>query len=214
MRSIPKDREPASLTEHRSAPGTDYDGYRDKDTLRACLVKEQRGLCCYCLSRIRAERDSTKIEHWHSQAHYNTEQLDYSNLLGACMGNEGRPGEDQHCDTRKGERNLSRNPANPMHRVEDVVRFAGDGRIFSNDPAFDTELNDVLNLNLAFLRNSRKNLLRAFQTGLEALHKRGQLRRTELEKWLRLWNGESDTGELQPFCQVVVYWLRKRLSRP
>jgi hypothetical protein len=63
MRTILKGVEPASLTEYRSAPGTGYDGYRDKDTLRAHLVKEQRGLCCYCLSRIRAERDSTKVEH-------------------------------------------------------------------------------------------------------------------------------------------------------
>jgi hypothetical protein len=127
------------------------------------------------------------------------------------MGNEGKPGRDQHCDTRKGERDLSRNPANPMHRVEDVVRFLGDGRILSNDPAFETEINDVLNLNLAFLRNNRKEVLRAFQTWLD---RRGQLPRAELERRLRLWNGESDTGELEPFCQVVVYWLRKKLSRP
>ncbi len=52
MRTILKGREPASLTEHRATPGADYDGYRDKDTLRAHLVAEQRGLCCYCLSRI------------------------------------------------------------------------------------------------------------------------------------------------------------------
>lgn len=214
MRRILKGREPASLTEHRSAPDTDYDGYLDKDTLRACLVKEQRGLCCYCLSRIRAERGSTKIEHWHSRARYNTEQLDYSNLLGACMGNEGKQGRDQHCETRKGERDLSRNPANPIHRVEDVVQFAGDGRVFSNDPVFDSELNDVLNLNLAFLVNNRKATLRALQEWVETLDERGQLSRTTLEKKLRQWNGESNTGDLQEFCQVVVYWLRKRLSRP
>lgn len=210
MRRILKHPEPTSLTRHRSTPGTDYDGYRDKDTLRANLVGEQRGLCCYCLSRIRAERNSTKIEHWHCQSQYKTEQLDYPNLLGSCMGNEGKPGRDQHCDSRKGERDLSRNPANPMHRVEDVVRFGGDGRIFSNDPVFNTELNDVLNLNLAFLRNNRKDTLTAFQA---ALGKRGELQRTTLEQWLQRWNGDSDTGELQPFCQVVVYWLRKRLSR-
>src|ERR1035438_2568954 len=44
MRRIQKGREPASLTEHRAATGTDYENYRDKDTLRAHLVKEQRGL--------------------------------------------------------------------------------------------------------------------------------------------------------------------------
>ena len=83
MRQIRKGREPASLTEYRLSAGADYDGYRDKDILRSCLAEEQRGLCCYCLSRIRAERDAMKIEHWHCQDNYKTEQLLYSNLLRA-----------------------------------------------------------------------------------------------------------------------------------
>jgi uncharacterized protein (TIGR02646 family) len=210
VRNVQKSSGPVSLTEHRASTGTDYDGYRDKDTLRAYLVNEQRGLCCYCLSRIRLEHSAMKIEHWHSQDRYPAERLDYSNLLAACMGNEGKPAKDQHCDTRKGDRDLSRNPANPMHRVEDVTQFTGDGRVVSRDPAFGAELNDVLNLNLAFLVNNRKATLTAFQDLLG----RGQLSRSSLEKLLRTWNGESDAGELRPFCQVVVYWLRKRLARP
>lgn len=210
MRTILKRAEPNKLAEHRLTPGADFDSYLDKDTLREYLVQEQRGLCCYCLAPIRAERDAMKIEHWHCQANYAVEQLDYSNLLGACMGNEGRRRSDQHCDTRKGNRDLSRNPANPMHHVEHLTRFQGDGRIVSNNPVFDAELNEVLNLNLPFLRNSRKAVLSAFQQGLV---KRGHLSRAVLEKWLRHWNGESDPGKLQPFCQVVVYWLRKKLAR-
>lgn len=150
-----------------------------------------------------------KIEHWHSQSRYEAERLDYSNLLGACMGNEGHYAKDTHCDTRKGERDLARNPANPLHRVENIIQFLGDGRITSTDPAFDAELNEVLNLNLKFLVNNRKEILTAFQ----GLLKRRQLSRPKLEKLLRKWNGESDTADLEPFCQVVVYWLRKRLKR-
>lgn len=211
MRAIKKRREPASLTEHRSSPGANYGNYRGKDELRASLVREQRGICCYCLSRIRAEYGSAKIEHWHCQARYPAEQLDYPNLLGACTGNEGSSGSDQHCDTRKGDRDLSRNPANPMHQVEAVIRFNGDGTIFSSDPTFDNELNEVLNLNLKFLKNNCKAVLSAFQGFLD---KRGQqLPRRGVEMQLQDWNGDSTTGELQPFCQVVVYYLRKRLSR-
>jgi uncharacterized protein (TIGR02646 family) len=210
MRTIVKGREPASLTEHRSSPGANYENYRDKDTLRTNLVNEQRGLCCYCLSRIRAERGKMKIEHWHCQDYYPSQQLDYSNLLGACMGNEGKLGRDQHCDTRKGNRDLSRNPANQMDRVEEWVRFGGDGRVYSNDRELDRELNDVLNLNLAFLMNNRKATLTGF---IDALPRAGSLQRTTLERWLRRWNGESGTDELQEYCQVIVYWLRKRLAR-
>jgi uncharacterized protein (TIGR02646 family) len=213
MRSILKGEEPASLTHYRAATphDPDYESYRDKDSLRTYLTREQRGLCCYCLSRIRAEPGAMKVEHWHCQKNHSAEQLDYSNLLGACLGNEGKRHRDQHCDTRKGDRDLSRNPANPLHRVDEAIRFSGDGRIFSVDPVFDTELNDVLNLNLPFLKRNRKATLTAFQDGLA---RRGPLQRAELEKWLRQWNGESETGELREFCQVVVFWLRKRLNRP
>ncbi|MGE0761597.1 MAG: retron system putative HNH endonuclease [Pirellulaceae bacterium] len=207
MRAITKGKEPASLAEHRANPGADYEG-ADKDDLRFSLVTEQRGLCCYCLSRIRPELGSMKIEHWHSQKRYPAEQLDYTNLLGACMGNEGQSPRYQHCDTHKANRDLSRNPANPSHRVADLIRYAPDGTIRSDDKIFDQELNSVLNLNIAVLKSNRKAVLDGF---LGALPRHGDLPRSTVEKWLRDWNGDSGSGELQPFNQVIVYWLRKRL---
>jgi uncharacterized protein (TIGR02646 family) len=213
MRSIVKGTEPHSLTEYRHTPGATFGDYLDKPTLRISLVAEQRGLCCYCLERILPQIGAMKIEHWHSQApgRYPAEQLDYTNLLGACMGNQGQRWNQQHCDTRKGERDFSRNPANAMLRIEELVRFLGNGRIVSDDPNFDAELNEVLNLNAARLMNSRKAVLDTFKATLD---KRGNLKRATLLKWLRDWNGESQAGELREFCQVVVYWLRKRLARP
>jgi hypothetical protein len=153
-----------------------------------------------------------KIEHWHSQSpsRYPAEQLTYWNLLGACLGNQGQPLEHQHCDTRKGDRDFSRNPAIAMPRVEDLIRFEGDGRIVSDNAAFEAELNEVLNLNEAYLRNSRKALLEGFKGGLQ---KRGHLSRETVLKWAEDWNGDLSVGELREFCQVVVYWLRKRLAR-
>jgi len=40
---------------------------------------------------------------------------------------------------------------------------------------------------------------------------RGSGRR--LERWLDEWNGDSHQDRLQPYCQVVVHWLRKKLRR-
>ena len=156
MRTIRKAAEPHSLTEHRLAAGATYENYLEKDELRRRLVDEQRGLCCYCMAEIRADRGGMKIEHWRSRARHPDQQLDYSNLLASCMGNDGKRKADYHCDTSKGERDLSRNPANPLHHVEELTRFSGDGRIVSSGPAFDSELNEVLNLNLPFLVNNRK----------------------------------------------------------
>jgi uncharacterized protein (TIGR02646 family) len=210
MRAIVRGAEPASLTQHRLTPHADYENYPDKDTLRASLVKEQRGLCCYCLSRIQPKAGRMKIAHWHSQDLHPEEQLAYLNLLGACLGNKGQSLKLQHCDTLQRNRDISRNPANPAHRIERFVHYEADGRIRSHEPTFDAQLNEVLGLNVPILKNNRKAVLEAFKT---ALLKRGELSRTTLERWLSEWNGDLDQNELPEFCQVVVYWLRKRLAR-
>lgn len=209
MRDIIKSSEPESLTEHRCQPHANYDNYSDKDGLRASLVNEQRGLCCYCLARIRPTSDRMKIEHWRSQSTFAAEQLDYSNLLGSCLGNVGRARAQQHCDTFKGHAFLSRNPANQNHQMESLIRFDGAGLVYSTDPALNRELNEVLNLNVAILKNNRKQILDLFKASLS----RGSLTRSQIEKKLADWNGDSHAGELRPYCQVVVYWLRKRLRR-
>lgn len=212
MRTIVKSEEPASLAQHRLTPHASYGNLskENSDELRTALVSEQRGLCCYCLRHIQPQGDVMKIEHWHSRSRYSAEQLVYSNLLGACLGNKGQRLQLQHCDARKGRRDLSRNPADSMPRIEDMVRFAGDGRISSDNPSFDSELNEILNLNEAFLKNSRKAVLDAFR---ESLVKRGHLPRATLSRWVEDWNGELHAGELREFCQIVVYWLRKKLVR-
>jgi uncharacterized protein (TIGR02646 family) len=210
MRTIAKNPEPHSLTEHRAANPTDYIGYPDKDALRASLATEQRGLCCYCQGRIRASIGSMKIEHWQSHSGYPNQRLVYRNLLGACMGGEGQRGNDQHCDTFKAERDLSRNPAEHSHNVGGFIHSLSDGRITSSNPVFDRELNEILNLNLPVLKNSRRDVLRAFQ---RTLQKRRMLTRLTWVKLLGEWNGESDTGELNPYCSVIVYWIEKKLAR-
>jgi len=83
MRTIQKGPEPATLTQYRQQPDAVYDNYGNKADLRAALVAEQRGLCCYCQSRIRATPAHMKIEHWQCQADHPARQLDFSNLLGA-----------------------------------------------------------------------------------------------------------------------------------
>lgn len=210
MRAISKRHEPPSLTEHRSSPSATYGNYTHTAELTAELVAEQRGLCCYCLSRIRADDGSARVEHWHCQADYPGETLDYSNLLAVCRGTDGQPSSAQHCDRSKGQLLLSRNPANPGDNVEEVIRFSGDGTIISSDPGFDREINDVLHLNLKLLKNNRQAVLVAFTL---ALPRRGAWTRTALEKELRKWKGESTAGPLQPYCQVIVDWIRRRLRR-
>jgi len=208
MRATQKRSEPSSLTQHKRLPHADYDNYHHKDELRFALVAEQKGICCYCMQRIRPNAAHMKIEHWHCQALYPNDQLDYANLLGACRGNEGQPKYQQHCDTHKGNDSLLYNPANPAHRIEDRVRYLGDGRIVSSDSQFDQELNTVLNLNIRTLINNRKATLDAFKQRLQ----RGRLSQSTLQRMMRNWSDAEGEG-LRPYCGVVIYWLRKRLAR-
>ena len=192
-------------------PHADYDNYPEKETLRNVLVNEQRGLCCYCMGRIR--NDSMKVEHWKCQSRFPGKQLDFRNLLGTCQGGEGQPRSRQHCDTRKGDSDLRWNPANKSHAIEARIYYDSDGGIRSIDADFDVQLKDVLNLNLPVLKTSRKRIRERVLHWwkLEKRRLRGPVPRDRFE---RVREGHvGGTGELEPFCQVAVWWIDQRLKR-
>lgn len=209
MRRIVKQQEPRSLAQHRANAHADYDNYQHKDELRDCLVTEQGAICCYCLRRIHPSGDGMKIEHWHCQTNYADEQLDYGNLLGACLGGQGEPPHLQHCDTKKGDLDLARNPATPVHNIEAFISFLADGSIESSDDELNGQLKSVLNLNVAWLKRNRKAALDSLKDSLVG---RGTLTRAELEREIAAWSSTTE-GRLKEYCQVVLYWLRKRLAR-
>jgi uncharacterized protein (TIGR02646 family) len=213
MRQITKGKEPQVLKEYRSVEGATYNGFQTKirmDKLRTSLVAEQGAICCYCMQRIRPVVDFMKVEHWLCQDDHEDEALNYKNMLGACMGNQGHDEEEEHCDTSKKNKSLARNPANPDHHVEQYIRYLPDGRIQANDPIFNDQLSDVLNLNLEYLKKNREAVLDGF---IYSLPKIGPLKKSELKRMIKEWSGADGRARLHPFCGVVVYWLRKRLAR-
>ena len=154
-----------------------------------------------------------KIEHWHCQSRYPDERLSYRNLLGSCRGVEGQPPHKQHCDTKKGNCDLKWNPAEPTCYIESRLRYEPDGSIRSDDGEFNAQIEDVLNLNLPLLKNNRKSVLNAvlnwWQHEKRKRHGSVPRERFERERNRRI-EGE---GELEPYCQVVVWWLEQRLKR-
>ena len=56
-----------------------------KDSVRYTLLKEQHGLCAYCMRRIHND-SSTTIEHWAPLSKNKEQALQYSNFLGVCHG--------------------------------------------------------------------------------------------------------------------------------
>ena len=169
MRKINKGREPRSLTFHKKQDYATYSNYKKKGELRLVLVRDQRGICCYCMAPIDPVSEKMKIEHWQCQENYPSRQLDFSNILGACKGNEGQSEEFQHCDTFKGSKDFSKNPADNFFSLDSTIQYLGDGRIKSSNEDFDNELNTILNLNAPSLITARKKsigwiLCRTFKT--------------------------------------------------
>ena len=150
-----------------------------------------------------------KIEHWQCQTTDPQHQLTYGNLLGACAGGEGQAAVDQHCDTKKANRDLQMNPANAAHKIEARLRYLGDGTVESPDAAFNDQLNGVLGLNLPYLKNSRKAVL---DSVLSWWHASQPVPKKKLQAQID--RHTAGGAELQPFSPVAVAFLRRKLGVP
>lgn len=210
---IKKGAEPKSLTEYRvkkNNPNYSYDDYADKDDIRLALLDEQGYLCAYCMQRI--STDTMKIEHWHSQSKYPDEQLDYKNMLACCKGGEGNISEHQYCDTAKGNKSLKYNPSNPQHHVLLKIKYKlKDGEICSENDDFNEQLNDVLNLNLAMLKNNRKTVIDEIIKQLDK--QKGTVSPNFIQMLLSKYTQKSADGKLPLYCGIVRYYLEKKLSK-
>lgn len=209
MRAITKGAEPRSLAERRAAVALDdprgYEDYTEKQEVRDKLLAEQKALCCYCMSRIVNDPLKMKIEHWRCRDRFRNSQLDYGNLLGACLGGKGNSPSEQHCDTKKASLDLKWNPATPAHVVESRVYYLADGKVESTDDEFNTQLNDVLGLNLAYLKSNRKAVLDTVLAWWRSTPNARQKVHQQITH-------RTQAAELQPFSPVAVWFLRQKLG--
>ena len=215
MRHISKGPEPRSLVTYRLTPHATYASLpKDvKNELRERLARDQGFLCCYCRRRIEPEESRMKIEHRASQSDPSTHhrQLDWKNLLGACNGGEGSPQRQQHCDTHKGDTPITLNPIE--EGCERVVHFLADGTIRADGSAAHADLDRTLNLNQAQLKNNRKAVLDAFLQAMRRKHPGTTWPDTAMMRELEDLRQPDAMGRLAEYCQVPIYWLKKRMGR-
>jgi len=165
MRWIKKNAPPHEFQEYTRADNASYEDM-DKDVgtaLRESLFNEQYGVCAYCQKRLNIKE--TKIEHHCERSICNGEndtqdrRLDYANLLLVCLG-KGGENDDLHCDTHKATLDQTKglpmqiNPTTKNHIA--TISYSRTGLIRSSNPLFDSELNEILNLNLDYLKKLRK----------------------------------------------------------
>jgi uncharacterized protein (TIGR02646 family) len=220
MKQIVKIQQPDSLVEHMAQAHAYYSNLPTpaKSELRTNLASEQGYICCYCMKRLaEATEEHIKIEHFKDQDHYPDLQLRYSNLFGACLGNEGLPSHLQTCDTRKGNRDLIINPTSTAPNCNELFKYNAEGEISSINDNEDVNraINEVLNLNMQTLKEGRSEVYLEVQEKVRADSRRlktGPLKLNYLEKERDFWLSRSK-GQFKPFCMVAVYYLNKKIRQ-
>ena len=203
MLYIKKDSTPNELTEYKNNGNNSYESFPQKHAIRVSLLNEQTQLCAYCMQRISVEK--MKIEHFKSQTSNPELQLEYSNMLGCCLGQEGKPYKQQTCDTHKGDMPLSLNPSVKSDFDKMRIMYSDDGAIISLDEKFDNEINTVLNLNTNLLKNNRRVMIEAAKQALN--FKSGIRTKSEIEKLI-----DKFKSQHKPFYGAAVYYLEKKLK--
>lgn len=150
-----------------------------------------------------------RIEHWRPQSKYPAKQLDYRNLLATCQGNTGKE-EDEHCDRRKKDAEISINPLNQT--CETLIRYDGAGKIYSDDLIIDEELDKVLNLNLGILVKNRKTILEKIIQNFNNKYGDKSWSVESISREIERYSNLNKQGKYEPYCQYIVYFLRKKLT--
>jgi uncharacterized protein (TIGR02646 family) len=203
-------------------PGAKYDG-KDftpvKDEIRDRLLEDQFALCCYCMCRISKESRphptkpdapavvQMKVEHWQSQEEFEERQLDWANILGACLGNEGAPKAAQTCDSRKGKERITLSPLDEAHVR--TLRCKSSGELESTDARFQADIDERLGLNVTTLVNERKTQLDRALHKLKAQYPKASIPKTAVRALID--ELETPTSKrLPPFGSVLRLWAGRR----
>ena len=205
MVHIIKQSAPKTLIQYKNSGNTAYNDFPEKDDIRKNLVQEQNELCAYCMSKISAESAKMKIEHFKCQSCFPELQLEYSNMLGCCLGQSGKPHKQQTCDTYKGDSSLSLNPSNEIDFKKMQIVYTDDGTIKSLNETFDKELNDVLNLNTNVLKANRKTMIESEKMALSS--KTGTRSKVEIQKLIQKFEAAH-----KPYYGAAIYYLEKKLK--
>jgi len=83
-----------------------------------------------------------------------------------------------------------------------------DGVIYSNDCDIDSELNQILNLNYKLLKNNRKEALNQLFIDLKKMGWDIPILKSNLEKYKH----KNSKGKYRPYCEMIVYFLTKKLK--
>ena len=193
----------------------------NKGIIRKQLIREQHGLCAYCMRRI-YDNDSTVIEHRIPVNRDPRATLNYNNMMACCDG--GRKSDSTPrvlcCDASKGNKEISISPYN-RDQME-TIRYDKNGRIYiyPRDEELEYDLNQVLYLNgeaagSVILQDTstgliygRKQTYRSFEVFIKGLNKKGKPVGAAIRRKI---DEISNSEEYIEFAGVWLYFLKRKL---
>jgi len=216
MKWIRKNTPPHEFQVYVRIENADYDEMDTevKDVLRQALFYEQFGVCAYCQKKIKI--DKTKIEHHCERSICNGEngtqdrRLDYINLLLVCPGKGGRS-NDLHCDTQKATFDSTNglpmqiNPTIKNHIA--TISYSSVGLVRSSKESFDHELNEILNLNVKYLKKEREQ--KWLQIFRDSTDKNGNINTSKMQKILENDLAKKDNKFTNDFPGLSEYMKTK-----
>lgn len=214
MIKITKEKEPADWTEERNTPGITYETAH-KDALRLALLDEQGGLCGYCMRRVSFAAGTptdTRIEHLKprtlSLAEGKPEEtLAYGNMILCCNGDiDGS--KNMHCDASKGEKEIHFTPFDAA-AIATISYSSKDGSIKSSNEVYDSDLNNILNLNHPRLAANRLAVIK----GLVKEMGRKTWKKSDIAHKISYYSERTAKGQLHEYCGVVIWYLNKKLRQ-
>ncbi|KHT54448.1 hypothetical protein RJ41_08010 [Alteromonas marina] len=209
MYEIKKSPQPNSLTTYKYDPNASYSNLPAdvKTEIKESLLDEQGQLCAYCMGAIKI--DTMRIEHWASQTNNANLELDYSNMLACCQGNEGQNPSFYICDKRKADSDLKYNPSNPRHSILTRLSYDGQGQIKSLEVDFDKQLNVVLNLNETRLVKNRQSAKKVVN---QLLNKNsGTRKKSTIQTLIQNLKKRNDKHSFTPYYGYLIYYLENKI---
>ena len=209
MKYIIKNEPPESLETYKSLEGACFNDMplEIKEELRASLIAEQGGICCYCGRRIIPDWHSV-IEHLlpKSLRQYQNLQLEYSNLLCSCDGGESdRTGKSKaqkkvfppYCDSKKNNRVIKVTPLD--ENCESCFFYDEEGHIYGKTAEAEETI-EIVGLDCSTLVNLRKAAIDAY---IDLTFSSDKDWENEISNVLK-----KDQNEMfMPFCFAIAYYI-------
>lgn len=204
MKHIRKGEEPKELTQWKEAQNSigvncDFRSLQnpEKGIVHYSLLREQGYICCYCCRKI--YENSSHLEHLAPQSQTDSElSVDYSNLLTSCGRDPNWP---NHCGNKKGDMSLEVSPL--QEDCEDFFRYSGEGEIL---PTLSPDKQDTAATAIEVLGLNDDDLKRM---RFEALVVLEEINEDDAQILAEVYRNLDENGHYQPFCVVVLYFLRE-----